>query len=410
MNRILKRPMFRMGGSSSGITSGLGRPGYKAGEGPKENNTSKITDAALATMLEGARNRGQFTTTEDIINEARALASANVQTQPLSGRQELARFLIPFGLNFASATPRGDGFSGLLATAAGAAKEPASQLFKSRDKRQQTMTDEQSDLFSAFLKAGLDERRFDKKSELEDFKDSKELLTLYDNTLKKNVIVKAGDVYKNIENYAPAEKDKTGRTFEKLEVANLIEDKMSEIFEIEAKETKTQEDEQAIEKARGVLEYLQGNKNTNEFAKALLKDPEYLNTLRTKIKNKLRNTDKYKGALDETQELQLQQQIDRALDFYIQNNTFPPDLFLAEGGRVAYQMGGDVNPNQQVEMPKIDFETLRARLPKEITDDIVRLIAVSPQALEDFATIQTQQDVNNFNIKYDVELVLPAEA
>jgi len=410
MNRILKRPMFRMGGSSSGITSGLGRPGYKAGEGPKENDTSKITDAALATMLEGAKNRGQFTTTEDIINEARALASANVQTQPLSGRQELARFLIPFGLNFASATPRGDGFSGLLATAAGAAKEPASQLFKSRDKRQQTMTDEQSDLFSAFLKAGLDERRFDKKSELEDFKDSKELLTLYDNTLKKNVIVKAGDVYKNIENYAPAEKDKTGRTFEKLEVASLIEDKMAEIFEIEAKETKTQEDEQAIEKARGVLEYLQGNKNTNEFAKALLKDPEYLSTLRTKIKNKLRTTDKYKGALDETQALQLQQQIDRALDFYIQNNTFPPDLFLAEGGRVAYQMGGDVNPNQQVEMPKIDFETLRARLPKEITDDIVRLIAVSPQALEDFATIQTQQDVNNFNIKYDVELVLPAEA
>ena len=410
MNRILKRPMFRMGGSSSGITSGLDRPGYATGEGPKENDTSRITAAALATMLEGARNRGQFTTTEDIINEARALASANVQTQPLSGRQELARFLIPFGLNFASATPRGDGFSGLLATAAGAAKEPASQLFKSRDKRQQTMTDEQSDLFSAFLKAGLDERRFDKKSELEDFKDSKELLTLYDNTLKKNVIVKAGDVYKNIENYAPAEKDKTGRTFEKLEVASLIEDKMAEIFEIEAKETKTQEDEQTIEKARGVLEYLQGNKNTNEFAKALLKDPEYLNTLRTKIKNKLRNTDKYKGALDETQALQLQQEIDRALDFYIQNNTFPPDLFLAEGGRVAYQMGGGVNPNQQVEMPKIDFETLRARLPKEITDDIVRLIAVSPQALQDFATIQTQQDVNNFNIKYDVELVLPAEA
>ena len=26
------------------------------------------------------------------------------------------------------------------------------------------------------------------------------------------------------------------------------------------------------------------------------------------------------------------------------------------------------------------------------------------------ATIQTQQDVNNFNMKYDVELILPAEA
>ena len=59
---------------------------------------------------------------------------------------------------------------------------------------------------------------------------------------------------------------------------------------------------------------------------------------------------------------------------------------------------------------KIDFDTLRARLPKEIGDDIVRLIATSPEALEDFATIQTQQDVNNFNMKYDVELILPAEA
>ena len=36
--------------------------------------------------------------------------------------------------------------------------------------------------------------------------------------------------------------------------------------------------------------------------------------------------------------------------------------------------------------------------------------ASSPEALEDFATIQTQQDVNNFNMKYDVELILPAEA
>ena len=58
---------------------------------------------------------------------------------------------------------------------------------------------------------------------------------------------------------------------------------------------------------------------------------------------------------------------------------------------------------------KIDYEELRARLPREITDDIVKLIASSPEALEDFATIQTQQDVVLFIQKYDVELVLPAE-
>jgi len=49
-------------------------------------------------------------------------------------------------------------------------------------------------------------------------------------------------------------------------------------------------------------------------------------------------------------------------------------------------------------------------LPKEISDDIVKLISSSPEALEDFAIIQTQQDVVNFNNKYNVELILPAEA
>ena len=31
MNRILKRPMFRMGGAAEGITSGLDRQNYKNG-------------------------------------------------------------------------------------------------------------------------------------------------------------------------------------------------------------------------------------------------------------------------------------------------------------------------------------------------------------------------------------------
>jgi hypothetical protein len=56
---------------------------------------------------------------------------------------------------------------------------------------------------------------------------------------------------------------------------------------------------------------------------------------------------------------------------------------------------------------KLSFEEIRNRLPKEITDDIVRLIANSSEALQDFAYIKTQQDVNQFNVKYGVNLVLP---
>jgi len=59
---------------------------------------------------------------------------------------------------------------------------------------------------------------------------------------------------------------------------------------------------------------------------------------------------------------------------------------------------------------KLSFEEIRTRLPKEITDDIVRLIANSSEALQDFAYIKTQQDVNQFNVKYGVNLVLPQNA
>ena len=103
--------------------------------------------------------------------------------------------------------------------------------------------------------------------------------------------------------------------------------------------------------------------------------------------------------------------------------TLPKD-FLATGGRPGYAEGtpptpeGDVIatetagesnavPMQPVE--KLTFEDLRNRLPAEITDDIVQLIASSEQALQDFAYIKSQSDVNNFNVKYGVNLILPPQ-
>ena len=58
----------------------------------------------------------------------------------------------------------------------------------------------------------------------------------------------------------------------------------------------------------------------------------------------------------------------------------------------------------------LSFDELRARLPQEITDDIVVILAESPQALVEFADIQTQADVDAFNAKYGVNLVLPTGA
>ncbi len=58
----------------------------------------------------------------------------------------------------------------------------------------------------------------------------------------------------------------------------------------------------------------------------------------------------------------------------------------------------------------LSYDELRTRLPQSIGDDVVRLLADNYDALGDFAQIQTQADVDNFNLKYQVNLVLPQEA
>ena len=113
---------------------------------------------------------------------------------------------------------------------------------------------------------------------------------------------------------------------------------------------------------------------------------------------------------------------------------------LAEGGRVGFQEGTPdptlpqpkpkepmddrkvenlmraapalENPGEVKEMAMEDkdvFAALRRRLPQEITDDVVRLIAYNPEAFADFADISDQSDVDSFNEKYNVQLVLPVE-
>ena len=451
MSITLKRPMFRRGGAAEGITSGLDSPRQQYNQaGMVKNqfeadrlaqNAAKMKDAAMSVFLEGAKNRGQFKndtsnnpvtnmfqatgntatgglTRDQIIAQAMADAQKFSGSQPqMSGREMAARFLIPFGLDFATRTPSGNLFS----TAAASAKAPAEALFKSIDQRRDAKTEREADLFAAFLSSGLQERREDRKLAAEKLKDSRELLTLYDRTLERNVIVKAGDVYNNLDNYGPAEKTKDGRPFEKIEVANQIKQLMGTVFELKNQENLSEEQQLELEQAETVLDYLKGSKNTKIFASELLRDPNFLADVRTVAKNVFKTTDKYKefakDGFTDQEELYIQRELDRAVKFYLETGMFPPEYMgaqaMATGGRAGYQMGGGADMGQMPTnepIQKIDYETLRARLPKEITDDMVKLIASSPEALEDFATIQTQQDVVLFNQKYDVELVIPAEA
>ena len=98
-------------------------------------------------------------------------------------------------------------------------------------------------------------------------------------------------------------------------------------------------------------------------------------------------------------------------------------LNLAEGGRVKRAFGTpNTGSGEQIitaeaqtigaetaEKPvmKLDYAQLRDRLPAEITDDVVQLLANSEEALQEFAYIQTQNDVDAFNLKYGVNLIIP---
>ena len=166
MNRILKRPMFRMGGSSgTGITSGLDRPGYAMGTNPNNPSADRIS-LPMRTRLGnlgffqggGADASQPGFGMSNLSSVTQSGMAPSIKTKSTRERlmdavgerdrgRDFSRFLIQGGLNLLSATPRG----GVLATAAEAFKEPTAGLFASEDEqdaleRQVALAAEQSDI------------------------------------------------------------------------------------------------------------------------------------------------------------------------------------------------------------------------------------------------------------------------
>ena len=139
MNRTLRRPMFRMGGSAEGLTSGLApRQGYAHEPGHvKQSDTSKMKVSDLGNM-----NIGQL----------REL-SKSMAYKPRGA--SMSDFLINFGLDIASRPASGSIFS----TAAEAAKNPFSRFQKSKQMEQaygMSETSEDRALIASLIK-GMDE-------------------------------------------------------------------------------------------------------------------------------------------------------------------------------------------------------------------------------------------------------------
>jgi hypothetical protein len=287
-----------------------------------------------------------------------------------------------FGLNLMSTPPRG----GFLSTAATAAKQPVKNLFDDLDAERMGKSAAEADLFKTLLQGNID-----------------------------IAAEAAGNTGK-------------GKTYAKLEIANNIEQTMKDIVDLEKRQKNGEDVAQQLKEKKARLTFL-----TKEDAvgKSLMENKDFSKRVLFSIIAELKKevgpdgkTLKYKG--DSDPEL-LKEAYKKYEEFFLgaADSLTTEDQGLAEGGRAGYNVGGmtmqgekpsaeEAVTQQQMDSmskdeDKIDYATLRARLPAQITDDIVRLIAASPEALEDFATIATQQDVDLFNQKYNVNLVLPQE-
>jgi len=351
MNRILKRPMFRKGGSTNGIMTGLERPGYQVGG----------------------------LTEEDLMGLAKT--SSNIAKEMYPQRPvDINKFLINFGLDLVSRSPQG----GLLSTAATAAKAPTQQLYQDIEKQKEGRAELESGLFGALVKA-----RGEALSGGEGTRLAK--LAYKDEVINLNQQLR--------DNYNKFQTKQISKEDYLAEQSNLT-NQMLIFADLDPRIKAKYGTSEAIDTQKSAIKKQLLIKNPELAKDPIALEAAILEQFNNKFSNDLLNV--FTGI------------------------TYQEPEEKAKGGRIGYQNAGPVMPSampapgimsqapesmdQEPTEPGISYDELRARLPSEITDDIVRLISESPQALEDFATIQTQQDVNNFNTKYGVNLTLPPEA
>ena len=281
-------------------------------------------------------------------------------------------FLINFGLDIASRSPQGNIFQ----TAGASAKEPFSNFRSSR----------------AAYNKGIQDRSINKyNSEADMF---------------KTLIGAQSDILGS---------EGGAKSYRDLEIAKQLEKIIPEIYELEAKVkdgTATDDDLVQLDVLKTTKNnYTKSNPVTEGAIELFIKSSQG-QTLFASITEELfdANPTGYESENDPQLYIDAIEKVKKILGQF------------SGGGRTGYANGEMVEeqvtetetmapgPMGDSSNNLISYDQLRARLPAEITDDIVELMTNSAEALEDFAMISTQADVDQFNRKYSVNLVLPAEA
>ena len=335
MNRTLRRPMFRTGGSAEGITSGLDVP-------------------KLNASRQNFQNGGTLT-------ERYHKAMKEIESRKTPRSSDFNDFLINMGLDLVSRPKSGNIFQQVATSAQGP--------YQRFTERKSTARADQDKLSQALIGDIMEQMSEEKIAEIEAKGE------------------KRGFEYRGKYDDYKALIEKQRRLETQLE---------------EAKRTPT-----GVPPGPGGLP----NQNLIKEIEKQLEDNEKLQNLFQK-----KEDDPVRAAILKG----ISNGIFTFDELIVYDETgVPPREGSKDGGRIGLQMGGqpmpaamptDQGPVEASPVQSLTFEELRSRLPNTITDDIVTLIASSEQALADFANIQTQQDVNAFNQKYEVNLQLPAEA
>jgi len=350
--------MFRTGGSTgTGITSGLApRQGYAHAPGHVvQNDPQKLGDIKNMT-----------------IPQLREL-SKSMSYQPRE--TNVYDFLTEFGLGMASTPPTGNIFQ----TAAQVARAPYERFTQRKSQADVQKYASEADMFKTLIGA------------------------------QAKILGSEGG----------------SKIFSKQQAAEAMSDLLGQWQTLRDKQDKMDPKDFEDQKA-DIWGQIMMYQKENPAISSLFKDSEFAESVKSKIKKKLKKSSKEITTSDGVTMTEQQYYVEnpdelmlevgrRYIEYYNDMMTLGGGASLKSGGRVGYQQAGPVmgQPTQSDVMPEelggISYDELRARLPQEVTDDVVHLLANSKEALEDFATIQTEQDVANFNKKYGVNLVLPAE-
>ena len=102
------------------------------------------------------------------------------------------------------------------------------------------------------------------------------------------------------------------------------------------------------------------------------------------------------------------QDVEAAMDYL--DDTVLAGVDFKDGGRVGFSTGGSTTPELKNVPIVMGYDQLKKTLGEIVPDNVIKLISSNPTAFKEFAAIETNQDVENFNNEYDVRFSLPEPA